>query len=663
VDRWQTYPIEFRGGLISNLSPLQHGLQAPGSARLLRNFEPSVEGGYRRIQGFSKFSDTLVPSFGSVVVQGSGQSGTTLIVSNIFIAPEEGDTLIIAGVTGTYTIATGGVVYSNTNKTATLTLVETLDSSPADKAAVTFNVNRGLIRGVAFWQNSASQNAAIAVRNNNVYTSTGTTWTRINVPVYGSVEVDGATQTGASLIVDGLTGIPQVGDTFTIAGVELVYTVLSVPTVTSGGATLSISPSLDSSPADDASITFLTSNRTSTEKNRFTKYRIGTTEKIASVDGVNKPFIWDGTTYNQLNNAPSDVVGASHVVWHKNQLFFAKGDVLTFTSPYTDTNFNPANGAGNIAIGSRISGIIPFREQLIIFSENKISRLVGNTLADFVLQPITDNIGCVDDDTIREVGSDVMFLGPDGLRLLSATDRIGDFNIAVVSKPIQKEMTELINSATSFTSVSIKKKSQYRLLGYKDDVNESSTGGIIGAQLLNEESSYFAWAQLRGIKAFVADTLYKGKIETVVFAGNTGYVYRMESGNSFDGQNIPALFATPYVPIQDPQVRKTFYKMALYTDPDGGIDIDFNLRLDFNQDDSIQPDTIKLSNVTDAIGIYSNPDAFYGTAMYGGKLINRFLVQVIGSGFTVSLRYECNDTNPPFSLDAATLEYALFDRR
>jgi len=658
VDRWQTYPIEFRGGLISNLSPLQHGLQAPGSARLLRNFEPSVEGGYRRIQGFNKFSSSLVPSFGNVLVQGSGQSGTTLIVANLFIAPQEGDTLTIAGVTGTYTIDTGGVSYNSTLKVATLTLVETLDSSPADKAAVTFNVNRGLITGVAFWENNT-----IAVRNNNVYTSVGNTWTRINVPSYGTVLVNGATQTGASLIVDGLTGIPQAGDTFTIAGVELVYTVLSAPTVTSGGATLSISPSLDSSPADNAAITFLTANRTSTQKNRFTKYRIGTTEKIASVNSVGYPVIWNGSVYNQLNTAPTDVLGASHVVWHKNQMFFAKGDVLTFTSPYTDSNFNPANGAGNIAIGSRISGIIPFREQLIIFSENKISRLVGNTLADFVLQPITDNIGCVDDDTIREVGSDIMFLGPDGLRLLSATDRIGDFNIAVVSKPIQKEMTELINSATSFTSVSIKKKSQYRLLGYKDDVNESSTGGIIGAQLLDEESSYFAWAQLRGIKAFVADTLYRGKIETVVFAGNTGYVYKMESGNSFDGQNIPALFATPYIPIQDPQVRKTFYKMALYTDPDGGMDIDFNLRLDFNQDDSIQPNTIKLSNVTDTVGIYSNPAALYGTAIYGGRLVNRFLVQVIGSGFTVSLRYECNDTNPPFSLDAATLEYALFDRR
>jgi hypothetical protein len=137
----------------------------------------------------------------------------------------------------------------------------------------------------------------------------------------------------------------------------------------------------------------------------------------------------------------------------------------------------------------------------------------------------------------------------------------------------------------------------------------------------------------------------------------------MESGNSFDGQNIPALFATPFIPIQDPQLRKTFYKMALYIDPEGSADIDFNLRLNFNQTDTIQPNTIKLSNDTDLVSIFGSPTTIYGTSIYGGKLVNMFMVQVIGSGFTVSLRYECNDTNPPFSLDAATLEYALFDRR
>ena len=59
-DRWQTYPLEFAGGLISNLSPLQHGITAPGSARNLINFEPSTDGGYRRIEGFEKYNSNTV---------------------------------------------------------------------------------------------------------------------------------------------------------------------------------------------------------------------------------------------------------------------------------------------------------------------------------------------------------------------------------------------------------------------------------------------------------------------------------------------------------------------------------------------------------------------------------------------------------------------------
>ena len=101
MDGWQTYPFEFRGGLISNLSPLQQGIQAPGSARLLKNFEPSVDGGYRRIEGYDKYSATPVPSYGEPLVQGSGQSGSTIVLANIFKAPVAGDTFTIAGVTGT----------------------------------------------------------------------------------------------------------------------------------------------------------------------------------------------------------------------------------------------------------------------------------------------------------------------------------------------------------------------------------------------------------------------------------------------------------------------------------------------------------------------------------------------------------------------------------
>jgi len=658
ADRWITYPFEFRGGLITNLSPLQHGIQLPGSARILRNFEPSIEGGYRRIEGFDKYDSSIVPAYGDAKVHGSGQTGSTLIIGNLMFSPVETDTFTIAGVTGTYTIGTGGVSYNSATKRATLTLTTSLASSPADQAVITFTSGTGTIQGVAAWTAKV-----IVARNNSLYRSTGSGWTKISNPAYGTVLVNGAGQTGSSLVVDGLTGKPKTGDTFSIAGVALIYTVTADATVTSGGATLAISPALASSPADNAAITFLSASRDAATKYRFEKYRISTTEKVCGVDSINVPFLYDGTSFVELHDAPADVVGAEHVVWFKNQLFFAKGDKLTFTSPFTDSDFTPANGSGVISVGNAITGLIVFREQLIIFSQQKISRLVGNTLSDFVLQPITLNIGCVDTDTIQEVGSDIMFLGPDGLRLLGATDKVGDFSIAVVSKPIQSEMTAFTGSSTSFSSVVIREKSQYRIFGYNGNVTTQNAVGVLGTQTIGDQTGALSWAELRGIKAYVADSDYYGRVETAVFSNTDGYVYEMEQGNSFDGANIIATFSTPFVPMEDPRIRKAFYKLFLYTDPLGSVTTSVNLKLDFDDEGVIQPDTITLSNQTGAVGFYGSSTATYGTVRYGTKLKKLFQTQVVGSGFTVSLQFVSESTDPAFSLDAATLEYSTYDRR
>jgi len=658
ADLWQTYAFEFKGGLVSNLSPLQQGINAPGSARLLKNFEPSTEGGYRRIEGFDKYDSAFVPAYGLPKVHGSGQTGTTLVLGNIFTTPVVDDTFTISGVAGTYTIASSGVSYDSTNKRVTLTLTTSMASSPADQAAVTFTSHTGVVNGVAAWESTA-----IAYRNNDIYKSTGSGWTKINIPSYGTVLVNGASQTGSSLIVDGLTDVPQVGDTFSVAGVEKIYTVTATVTVTSGGATLSINPALDSSPADNAAVTWLSVNYTGGIKLRTSKYRTNSVDKIVGVNGTNYPFIWDDTTFTSLDTN-ADLLGADFVVFHKNQLFFVNEDKLIFSAPYTDNDFTVANGAGVINIGAKITGIIVFRDALIIFNDKSISQLLGNTISDFNLQPITRNVGCVATDTIQEIGGDIMFLGPEGLRLLSATDRTGDFNLGVVSKPIQTESTELISSSSSFASVVIKQKSQYRLLGYNTSITANAAKGILGTQMVGDNTSTIAWAETVGIKAYVADSNYINQTETIIFANSDGYVYEMESGNSFDGDDIVASFASPFVPVNDPRVRKTFYKIILYTDPQGSVDMTINLKLDFDDFGSIQPETIILSNTnSNDIGFYGTSTAKYGTTKYGSKLKKLFQTQVIGSSFSVSLQFVSSGVDPPFSLDAATLEYSTHDRR
>jgi hypothetical protein len=377
------------------------------------------------------------------------------------------------------------------------------------------------------------------------------------------------------------------------------------------------------------------------------------------VDGTNAPAIYDDTTFTVLDDAPIDVVGANHVVNFKNQLFFSKGSNLSFTAPFTDNDFTAASGAGTINVGNAITGLIIFREQLIIFSERRISRLVGSTIADFQLQPVTMDTGCIEEDTIQEVGGDIIFLGPDGLRSLATTDKFGDFSIGVISKPIQTETNRLISQNTSFASVVIREKSQYRILGYNANITTDAAKGILATQ--TEQG--IQWAELRGIRAYVADSNYNASTEVVVFGHDDGYVYQMESGNSFDGANISASFATPFIPVNDPRLRKTFYKMFLYTDPQGSFTADVSLKYDFEEADVIQPASITFNNASGADALAFYGEAEYGTGEYGGTIQRLFDSQLIGSGFVVSLVFSSESTNPPYSLDALTFEYGTYGRR
>mgnify|MGYP003121005393 FL=1 len=802
----QTYPIQFSGGLISNMSPLQQGMQMPGSARILRNFEPSIEGGYKRILGYDKYDLDIIPPYGIPVVHGASQTGTTLNIANIRQTPEQGDkfklvhvtaningassigtangptalvngavtadsTIIVdtvasgsiakgqtltgvgipsnvtvssvtAGATGNFTVvlssnvtvadnlslqftfkttsfAVDGVVgtiqtgmevvgtgiprgttvqsfssptvtigsaadtlslvltddtalefkteytigssitFDDDDNRATIGISPALTASPAngDDVEFTSTTTKHLTVGCGVFLDSV-----IVARNESLIKTSGTGFSLVNVPVYGTVLVNGASQTGSSLVVDGLDSTPQLGDVFKIAGVDKIYTVTATPSVSSGGATIAIDPALASSPADNAAITFLSTSRENAGKTRFSRYNYTGSEKIAIVDGINVPALYNGSLFTALNDAPTDVTAAEFVVSFKNQLFFGKNNLLTFTAPFTDTDFTAANGSGTISVGANITGLIVFRQQLIIFTESSIFQLVGNTIGDFNLQPVTTDIGCVDKDTIQEVGGDIMFLGPDGLRLLSGTERIGDFGLGVVSKTIQKEVTDFITANTSFTSVVIRNKSQYRILGYNNNIAQANAQGILGTQMAGQGGEGMAWADIRGIRAHVADSRFFQNSETIVFANDDGYLYQMEEGNSFGGSNIQTTFATPYMPINDPRVRKTFYKMFLYTDPQGSVSFDVSLKLDFDQKNSVQPTQIDFNNATGTVAFMGQ--ATYGsTAVYSSKLKTLFETQIIGSAFVVSLQYTSDSTDPPFSLDAITLEYATNTRR
>lgn len=602
--QWSTFPVEFKGGLISNMSPLQQGMNAIGSATILQNMESDRQGGYTKIRGYQKFSTTEIPGTGTVLGLKVISSGRAVVARKIDAAAITAQQAT-ASVNGATTASTSVVLDGNTgtiaegmNVTGTGISGSVTVSTVTDQNNIILSSAQTLADDtVLTFQKTGLQTAD--VNKTAYYVGTGTTW----IHMATSAQVGGGKVYKASFNFDG-------------------------------------------------------------------------NDKTVFVDGLNYPGIYNssGNTMTFLTASSSkintDVQGAELVTIFKNTAFYAKGNTLYFTAPFTIDNFSAADGAGSISVGNTVTGLIVFREQLIIFTKDSVQRLVGNTSSDFQLQPISDKIGCLSPDSVQEYGGDVMYLAPDGLRLLSATDRIGDFALDVTSDKIYKDSDVFLRSTTQFCSVILREKAQYRIFAYISSQPSVASEGLVATKFVPQGGSGVEWSTTKGIKAYIADSVYSGTAEAIMFANEDGYLYEMEQTNGFDGENIETIVETPYMAVTDPEIRKTAYKLTLYTDPTGQMDLKFRLLFDFDSggDTRIaQPEEIDIGSTTGGGGvfIFGTPTAVYGGSgvVYGSKLKRVYNENLIGSFHTVAMRISSDSTDPPFTLDSAVLQYRQNDRQ
>jgi hypothetical protein len=398
---------------------------------------------------------------------------------------------------------------------------------------------------------------------------------------------------------------------------------------------------------------------TGVSKVRFTKYNWGS-PKIIMTDGVNPAATYDGTTYTQITHADApDDPKFSHVF--KNHMFLA-GDPnedtnLYFSAPYDETDFAPANGAGVINVGFPVVAIKSFRDILYIFGTNNIRKLAGNNISDFVLQEVTDDLGCMASDSVIEIGGDLLFLSQDGLRPISGTDKIGDVNLETVSKDIQSIFTDIVFDIDleGINAVVIRQKTQFRYFFAAAD-----SQGIIGGFRQTPNGIQFEYSQMLGISATASDSGYIGQYEFVIHGDSSGRVHRHEQGNDFNGENIFSVYQSPFLHMQDPEQRKIFYTVATYLRSEGDNEIIMSVVYDYEDPESLNPTNFTLS--TEGAAAYYNEAAYNSTAIFDGNPSPVQRTNISGSGKSVSLKYVTNDSNASHSIQGIVVTFGVGDR-
>lgn len=386
---------------------------------------------------------------------------------------------------------------------------------------------------------------------------------------------------------------------------------------------------------------------------------------IVLVDGVNPPAKWDGTTWTELSF--SDIKGAVDVAEFKNHMFFAVGSIVYFSAPNDETDYTTVNGAGAFNVGYRVEALYPWRDALYIFARDKIFKIVGNVFGaggDSRLEAVTRNIGCLSRFSIQEIGGDIFFLAPDGIRTIAGTAKIGDVALEAYTRPIFKTTNTFINAYApdEISSLAIRKKSQYRLFGAVPSSPASSTKGLVGVLKYGEEGLRVEWGQLQGIKLVCADSDYSSDNEIIVHGSIDGFVYRHDVGNTFNGTPIPFTLKTPYLPFDDPEIRKVLHKVTLYIDGDGAYEYTFRYDFDYDNPDVIQPQALTFADTASQITYY-NSGSTYGSAQYATGFFRQNKFNIIGSCFSASFEIAGNSESAPFIVKSMNVQYGIGDRR
>jgi hypothetical protein len=394
-------------------------------------------------------------------------------------------------------------------------------------------------------------------------------------------------------------------------------------------------------------------------KIRFTKYNWGS-PKVMLTDGINPAATYDGTTYTQITHADAPSAPKfSHV--YKNHMFLA-GDPsedtnLYFSAPYDETSFAPADGAGVINVGFPIVAIKSFRDVLYIFGTNNIRKLVGDNISNFVLQEVTDDLGCMASDSVIEIGGDLLFLSQDGLRPISGTDKIGDVNLETVSKDIQSIFTDIVFDIDleGLNAVVIRQKTQFRYFFAAAD-----SQGIIGGFRQTPNGLQFEYSQMLGISATASDSGYIGQYEYVIHGDANGKVHRQEQGNDFDGTDIFSVFQTPFFHMQDPEQRKVFYTVATYLRAEGDNEIVMSALYDYEDVDTLSPTNFTLT--TAGAAAYYNEAIYNSTAIFDGNPAPVKRTNISGSGKSASFKFVTNDSNASHSIQGLVITFGVGDR-
>ena len=297
------------------------------------------------------------------------------------------------------------------------------------------------------------------------------------------------------------------------------------------------------------------------------------TRRIYGCDGVNPCFEFDGDTLAPISTGLSPDA-PSHIRFHKNFLFVAQEASLVHCAAGNPFLWSSVDGGGEIATGDTVTGMITLpgsqtTATLGVYMRTNTAFLYGTDPTTFNFVTFNTGVGGVP-YSIQNL-FDTFFLDDLGVVTLKTTLNWGNFLPTSLTKNIlpfiARERGNLMASTVN------REKSQYRL--YFGD------GYGLYATILNQQYLGCGLVLFPDIITCADNTNLIGDDEATYAGSQSGYVYQLDVGTSFDGAEIPAYITTAWDAVKSPRILKRFRAASIEVQGNTYAEIQYGWRLGY----------------------------------------------------------------------------------
>lgn len=685
MNRISTEIVSFAGGL-DLVSPAME--MRPGTCIDALNFEPDINGGYKRMGGIERFDGRTSPSAASywvvactisaTVNVGDAITGATSGATAVVLQVNGSTELIVTKLTGTFVtesftvsaVTKGSIVSVAINAALTPSLHAQYKSLTADKyrADIQKPTGSGPIRGVHYYNgNLYCFRDNVGATATNMWKATSSGWTQINfgreIQFTGAVGQinEGDTVTGGTSSATGVVkrALLRTG-TWTASGAgTLVFD--TVTGVFQNGEALKVATvTKATSSSADTAIKLNPGGRFECINNNFS----GTTStyRMFGCDGVNPAFEFDGTRLVPIRTGIAGENPKYITAW-KNMLVLALSSSVQVSGIGQPYSWTALTGAAELALGEDCTGLLPQLGDansgaLAIFTQGKTFVLYGNTTADFKLVTQSPDAGA-QPYTAQNIGF-AYYLDTKGVVQINATRAFGNFQLSTLTRLIQP----IIDAKRGLAKASciVRATNQYRIF-FSDGTGiilymvpaQPDAGGGVAADALGG-CMYFDYGSSRYMNA-VTSIVDTSGIERIFAAGSDGYVYELNKGTSFDGSNIQAHLMFAFNSSKSPRNRKHYRRTVLQVTCTNTANVKIGYELDYG---SMGVDAgVRSSNQFLGGGSYWDIltfDQFTWDAPY----VSEYVIDTCGNGKNISmLIYADNAIDEAYTLHSGIFNYSV----